>query len=224
MLCLALGISGPLCAQVNVGLKAGYNRNFWTAKDEEPGLGNGYHGGLYVEVDVSTSVMFRPELLYIKRGFEQHLHFSGSTWDQNGTRTDWVEEGEATVDVDYVELPLLVGLQMVPGFWIQVGPVLAVRTSYSTCIKASETFTTGGATTVRELNYTSTDARHLQDVDYGVAVGLNHAWKSGLNVGARYMHGLASTAKESPKPITYTGIQVYLGWTFHFDQPFRGKV
>lgn len=212
---LAAIVSLPVSAQTAVGIKGGYNRNIWTMEDEDPANGHGFHGGLYLQAPVSDAVVFQPELLYVARGVKESVHSTTTLMDVNGTRTVVQEDGVQEVHAAYVEVPLLFGLAMAQGLRIHVGPELALRAGYGYSVKATRTTTTGGSSTTEELSLESDDDSNMQEWDYGVVIGLNYEWKSGLNIGARYVRGLSSLAKESPQPIKYNGIQASLGYTIH---------
>lgn len=213
MVCLAAGISGTLCAQVVMGLKAGCGYSIWTMKDNDPAKGSGFHGGLYVQAPVTEAVTFQPELLYVPRGVKESVQRTTSTWE-NGSMTTVREEGEAKIKTAYMELPLLIGLSLGQRLRVHVGPVLAWRTSYAYTQEFIRTTTVNGSTSTQAYHIESNDDSNLKALDYDVAVGLYYEDKSGLNIGARYVHGLASMAFKSPQPIKYNGVQISAGITF----------
>lgn len=210
----ALALAGGATAQVNIGAKLGLNYNIWTQADVDPSNGIGFHLGGYAQVPISDNLTFQPELLYSGRGVKETIDETLTYTNGFGDQVTEKQEGDATVSVGYLEVPLLLGIQAGEGFNIHVGPVLALRMGYNAKVDYTETTTVNGSTSTSSISAESSDDTGVASFDFGAAVGLNYELESGLNFGLRYIRGFSSIVEDAVDPVNYNGLQVSLGYTF----------
>lgn len=147
--------------QVKVGLTAGlnvsntvdaYNSNFST------GSIAGWNAGLTMDIPLVYPLSFAPELLFSQKGYSAN--------------TDY---GKFTQRTNYIDVPLLAKLRLVPGFSVVVGPQLSFLTS------TKNTYDTGFNTSYQE----SYDNRGDHSVVSGV-IGLSVDLNRNVELRGRY--------------------------------------
>ncbi len=139
---LALGIKGGISvSQVNADLFTTENRT-------------GFVGGAYAAFDLGPSLAIQPELLFVRKGaklFSQGVSIGGID----------LGDVETTLDVDYVEIPVLLRLSLP-----MAGPVgLRLLAGPVADIKVSEKTSLGGL-----ISY-SFNSDQIKNADYGIAAG-----------------------------------------------------
>ncbi|MCB0771604.1 MAG: PorT family protein [Flavobacteriales bacterium] len=211
---LALGLSVLTYGQVDIGAKAGLNYNIWTLKDADPSNGIGFHLGAYGRIPFSDMLAFQPELLFTTRGVKESIDETVSYTNAFMQMVMERTEGDATVKVSYIEVPLLLDIMASEGFHVHVGPVLALRMGYNSSLDYTETQTVAGTTTTSTFSGESSDDTGIAGFDFAAAAGLNYEMESGFNLGLRYLRGFTSIAENSADPLIYNGIQFSLGFTF----------
>ena len=102
---------------LDLGIKAGVNLATLSTDGETPGRRTGFIGGAHLTISLPESmVYFQPELLYSMKGFSESL--GGES---------------ATLALDYVDIPLLVGLRFDTGGSLTprvfLGPQASINTS-----------------------------------------------------------------------------------------------
>ncbi|MGI9543928.1 MAG: porin family protein, partial [Cyclobacteriaceae bacterium] len=105
--------------------------------------------------------------------------------------------------LDYVNVPVMVKFYPVKGFNIQVGPQVGFL------LNAKNKYKENGTSV--EDDYKDS----LKKVDFGLAAGLGYKTGFGLNIDARYIHGLADindlNVGDEIKNMVF---QVSLGYSF----------
>lgn len=160
------------------GLKAGVSLSHVNAQLFDTDNRTGFVGGVYGTFDLSPMIGVQPELLYVRKGaklFSTNVTIGGFTFGSVGS----------TLDVDYVEIPVLLRLSAPnPGpidLRLLAGPVVS--------FKMAEKISTTGLIGV------SLDSDQVKTSDFGLAVGGAAAIKNGsLRVVAegRYTFGLSN--------------------------------
>ena len=147
------------------------------------------------------------------------MHFH--TIDETFTYTDPLlgqvterEEGDFALKVSYLEVPLLLDIQAADGFYVHVGPVLALRLGYNSELDYTLTQTAGGNTSTTDISAESSDDEGVSGFDFGAAAGINYEMESGLNFGLRYIRGFSSIIEDVDDPVNYNGLQFSVGFTF----------
>lgn len=102
---------------MQLGLKAGVNLATLNTDGETPGRRTGFIGGAHLTISLPNSMFyFQPELLYSMKGFSEEV--DGDT---------------GTLALDYVDIPVLVGIRFDTGGSVTprvfLGPQASVKTS-----------------------------------------------------------------------------------------------
>lgn len=189
MIAALLFISGNVFAQFsfNKGIKVGYNiANLSVDPSTETSSRSSFAGGGYVELDLLGPIDFQGEVLYSPKG-----------------ATAKFTAGDSTYKVDYLEIPLLVKLQLplLPTLsWnIHAGPAFAFKISESTDPKQEN----------GRDNFSSSDV--------GGVVGLGvkfSAFISHITVDARYTFGFNDVSAHSDLKVKNNVFALLLGIGF----------
>lgn len=183
VLILALGTIVSVNAQetqnstntgASFGFKGGLNlSNMYTEDVDDENALVGFNAGLFLELPISSSLSFQPELLYSTKGAEV-------TYD-NAFAT-----GTGKFRLNYIETPLLLKANVTDNFNIHFGPYFAYL------VDSKITNETNGGTFDFEEEIDNDD---LNKFDYGLAAGLGIDF-DGFGIGARYNYGLQTIGKE----------------------------
>lgn len=178
----ALGLlhADPARAAMSLGIKGGVSVSQITSDILDPKWRTGFGGGVSLGIDLGPNLQLSPELLYVRKGaelFATKVTVGGI--DFGDIRT--------TFDVDYLEIPLLLKLNLVP-----VGPVkLNAIGGPTVAFKTAEKLTTSGLASL------SLDSDQLKTTDYGLMLGAGVAIPLGgcsLTGEGRYTWGLANVS------------------------------
>lgn len=165
--------------EVSFGLKGGFNAaNTKTDSGFETETRNGFHVGFYAENRLSDVFAIQPELIYSQQGFTE----------SNGA-------SEREQKVDYLNLPVMLKVYVIPGLFVEAGPQIGLA------INDKE-----------EINgpfFTSETERNPDSFDYGLGLGGGIKLFNGLMVGARYNIGLGELYEDVE--FNNRVFQVYLG-------------
>lgn len=185
----------PVQAQVNknmarIGFKGGVNfSSLYTKNSDNSKMLTGFNIGLFSKVPISEHVAFQPELYYTTKGSEVTY---------NNTFVD----GSARFKLNYIELPLLLVLNVTDNFNIQVGP-------YASYLL---TGTVKNESNVNLFNFEdNVKVDDFNRIDAGIAVGAGVDFGS-LGIGVRYNYGLTTVGKEKS----------FLGTTYTFPDAKNG--
>jgi len=172
-LCL-LVIAGGYAQNLSAGLKGGVNVAYINGYEEIAGdnVRVAYLFGAYAEVEISDKFSVQPE-----------VHFSSQGAVYEDTEDNFGEEFIQYTDdqfiLEYVNVPVMLKYYPVKGFNIQVGPQVGFLTTAKNEYKEN-----GEPVTV---DYKDS----VKSTDFGLAVGFGYKTGFGLNIDARYIHGLA---------------------------------
>jgi len=145
----------------------------------------GFHGGLAAHIHLGQQWAFQPELLYSQEG---------------------AKIGDATVKLDYVNLPLMIQYMFNNGFRVEAGPQfgLLVNSKYS-------------ASSGTDINAD----KDFKTPNVGLGFGLNYLSYSGLGAGARYNLGLSNIGETGNAEVKTRNLQVSL--FYMFDNRHKAK-
>ncbi len=180
------------------GLKAGLNfANVSSASSINSSSRSGFMLGIFLAPPAKKIICSRTELIYSKQGYDF----------KTSTKT-------GTVDLDYILVPQLLGINISKLLQLQLGAQMAFLINAN----ADSTNSGGGVTGTyaQVMNY-------YNKFDYGFAAGAEiHPFK-GLLIGARYNISLGKLYKEvqtgqapsfSSVDAKNNVLQVFAGWTF----------
>lgn len=158
--CIVLLSYAGLAQRSNLGIKGGLNiSNITVNGNTDWGSKLGGHAGLLAHIHLVPSLALQPELVFSNQGAKY-------------TITD----GEHTLNLNYINLPVLLQYMFNNGFRIQTGPQLGFLAGVKDKVNDTET------------NFFTTE--DFETVDVSWAAGLGYLSQTGLGVDARYNFGL----------------------------------
>ncbi|MBF03609.1 MAG: hypothetical protein CMP76_09965 [Flavobacterium sp.] len=156
------------------GVKGGVNfSNMYTEDVDDNNVLTSFNAGFYAKLPISDAVAIQPELLYSRKGAE--LVYDNA-----------FAEGTAKFKLNYIELPILLKLNITDSFNVHAGPYLAYL------VNAQVTNETDSGTFDFEDNYDNDD---FNKFDYGLSAGVGLDFES-IGIGVRYNYGLQTVGKD----------------------------
>lgn len=161
-----------------IGFKAGLNlANIHGDDAEDNKMKMGFHIGGFATIPFGN-LSFQPELLISTRGYKV------DTED---------DDSEASLNLMYVDIPLLLKFYATDNFNIHVGPQIGFNLSSKYKMDPEPDGFDGDA------------SDETNSIDYGAALGLEYDTDMGLVVGARYYYGFANIGKDYEETIEVMG-------------------
>lgn len=192
---LVCTLYAPLQAQVNkdiprVGIKGGVNFSALYTKDSyDEKMLTGFNIGLFSKVPITQHVAFQPELYFTTKGAEVTY---------NNTFVD----GIGRFKLNYIELPVLLIINVTDNFNIQAGPYASYLLSGKVTNESN----------VNLFNFEDNiNADDFNRFDAGIAAGAGLDFGS-LGMGVRYNYGFTTVGKE----------RSFLGTTYTFPDAKNG--
>ncbi len=170
-------MTGSSFAQhANIGFKAGlnsYNINNSSSSTYDSKLG--FHVGMIGHIHLSKQLAFQPEIVYSSQG---------AKYTFLGTQT--------TVNLDYINIPLMLQYMFDNGFRLQAGPQVGFLASAKS-----------------KTNNSNTDIKsNIKGIDLALGLGIGYIdTKSGFGVDARYNLGLSNINENTSSKSTNDGFQ-----------------
>ncbi|MCI9846465.1 porin family protein [Flavobacterium pectinovorum] len=184
---------GMLHAQDNnvnteFGIKGGVNMsNFYNEDADDKNMLFGFNAGLYATLPISDFVAIQPELLFTTRGSE--LEYNG------------LVSGSTKFKLNYIELPLLVRVNLTKNFNIHAG-------GYASYLVSSKITGEGDIDFEQEF-----DTDNFNKFDAGIAAGVGLDFNP-ISVGLRYNYGLTTFIKDgdNSSDLKNTNFSLYLSY------------
>lgn len=180
----ALFTFGIASAQdVRFGVKAGANFASLTgdAIADDVKMKAGAHVGGLVEFKFTDKISLQPELLYSMQG--------AKTTDRFDDGLGNIERTKSKVNLSYINVPVMLKIYPVNGFFIQAGPQIGFLVGAKS--KDETTFTDPGNLT--RIESTEVDIKDdLKTVDVSFNAGLGYDFTENFFVDARYSFGLTN--------------------------------
>jgi hypothetical protein len=184
---------GMLQAQENVttefGIKGGLNMsNLYTDDADDENVLFGFNAGVYATLPVSDFVAIQPELLFTTRGSE--LEYNNA-----------LIEGNAKFKLNYIELPLLVRVNLTKNFNIHAG-------GYASYLVSSKVTGDGSFNFEEEF-----DTDNFNKFDAGLAAGVGVDFNP-ISIGLRYNYGLTTIVKDGDdsSDLKNSNLSLYLSY------------
>nr|WP_315241938.1 porin family protein [uncultured Flavobacterium sp.] len=184
---------GVLQAQENVttefGIKGGLNMsNLYTDDADDENVLFGFNAGVYATLPVSDFVAIQPELLFTTRGSE--LEYNNA-----------LIEGNAKFKLNYIELPLLVRVNLTKNFNIHAG-------GYASYLVSSKVTGDGSFNFEEEF-----DTDNFNKFDAGLAAGVGVDFNP-ISIGLRYNYGLTTIVKDGDdsSDLKNSNLSLYLSY------------
>jgi hypothetical protein len=154
------------------GFKGGLNfSNLYTDNVDDNNVLTGFNAGLYAKFPISNNIAIQPEISYTTKGAE--LVYNNA-----------FAQGTAKFNVNYIEVPVLLVMNITDNFNVHVGPYAAYMVS--------------GKTT-NDSNFSSSeselDTNDFNKFDAGLAGGVGIDLDV-VNFGVRYNYGLTKIGKD----------------------------
>jgi hypothetical protein len=156
------------------GVKGGVNfSNLYTENVDDNNVLTGFNVGFFANLPLSDNISLQPEISYSGKGAE--LVYSNA-----------LVSGTAQFKLNYIEVPLLLVVNVTKNFNIHVGPYAAYMVSAKTTNKSDS-----GSYNFED----NIDTNDFNRFDAGLAggVGIDLA---AISFGVRYNYGLAKIGKE----------------------------
>ncbi len=164
-----LGTTNVNAQDFKFGAKAGVNLAYLRGNGETTDMRTSIHLGLVAEYKFNEQFAVQPELLYSGQGAKEK-DYMGQDFD-------------ATLKLDYLNLPVIFKYYVSEGFSLQAGPQLGILLSSK--VKASK-----GSLTAEE------DVDGIKSIDFGFNLGLGFKVNKSLFFDARYNLGLSNIGEE----------------------------
>jgi hypothetical protein len=185
---------GMLHAQDNnvnteFGVKGGLNMsNLYTDDADDENVLFGFNAGVYATLPVSDFIAIQPELLFTTRGSE--LEYNNA-----------LAQGNVKLKLNYIELPLLVRVNITKNFNVHAGGYA----SYMVSAKS-----TGDGDFEFEDQYDTDD---FNKFDAGIAAGVGVDFNP-ISVGLRYNYGLTTIEKDGDdsSDLKNSNLSLYLSY------------
>lgn len=156
------------------GFKGGVNfSNLYTEDAENSNTRIGFNAGVYAKMPITRLFAIQPEFYYTTKGAEV-------------TYRNAFVDGTALFKLDYLELPLLLVVNVTNNFNIHVGPYAAVLISG----KVKNDSNVGAFNFEDNINVDD-----YNRLDAGIAAGVGFDLGA-LGIGARYTYGVTKVGKE----------------------------
>jgi hypothetical protein len=153
------------------GVKGGFNMsNLYNGDADDNNILYGFNAGVYATLPISDFVAIQPEILYTTKGAE--LKYDNA-----------FASGEAKFKLNYIEVPLLVRVNITKNFNVQAG-------GYASYLVSSKVKGTGDVEFEEDV-----DTDDLNKFDAGIAAGVGVDFNP-ISVGLRYNYGLTKVGKD----------------------------
>ncbi|PWB23469.1 porin family protein [Flavobacterium sp. HTF] len=153
------------------GVKGGFNMsNLYQNDADDNNVLYGFNAGVYATLPIADNIAIQPELLFTTKGAE--LEYNNELF-----------QGNAKFKLNYIELPLLVRVNITKNFNLQAG-------GYASYLVSSKVTGDGDIEFEEDI-----DTDDLNKFDAGIAAGVGLDF-SPISVGVRYNYGLTKVGKE----------------------------
>lgn len=161
-------------SNAQIGVKGGVNfSNMYTEDVDDNNMLTSFNLGFYASIPLTSFIAIQPEFLYSRKGAE--LKYD-----------NLLATGSAKFNLNYIEVPVLLKLNIGKNFNVHAGPYFAYL------IDSKVTNETDGGTFDFEETFNNDD---FNKFDYGLSAGLGFDFES-IGIGARYNYGLSTVGKE----------------------------
>lgn len=184
-------------AQVQFGVKVGFDMtNFW-GEGAEHGMKPSYQAGALLEFKVSDRFAISPEVVFASQGgkFKISPTYMGWSLSQFG-----VKDITATYYTNYINVPVMLKFYATPSFAIDFGPQVGFNVYSKVSVSDGDESLTIGLKDMTKA------------VDFGLGLGATYSLSDNAFVQARYTLGLTKVfdGDESKNG----NIQLAFGWKF----------
>ncbi len=186
-------ISMGAMAQVEFGVKAGFDlTNFW-GEDLPHGMKPSYQAGLFMEYHFNDKVSIAPEVTFASQGgkFKIGKDLFGINVEALG-----LKDVDMTFNTNYVNVPIMFKYYATPSLSIDLGPQVGFNV-YSKISGEGQSFDV---------------KKNTKTVDFGVGLGATYHVTENLFVQGRYTMGLTNAFDQGD--MKNGNLQLALGYEF----------
>ncbi|MDR2065913.1 MAG: PorT family protein [Prevotellaceae bacterium] len=193
-------------AQIKFGAKAGVNLSTFT-NTEDAKMKFGFHAGGFAEFMISNRISIQPELLYSTQG--AIYSYSYSYLDENEEDDIINVDVDETINLDYINLPVLLKVKLIEGLSLEVGPQIGFLLSAKNKLEEKENG-------VKVLSETEDIKDQYKTFDVTAVLGLSYTFAEKFIAGVRYNFGLTTVIKQAEENHNPKNgiIQISLGYKF----------
>ena len=164
----AIAMSSLTFAQ-QFGVKAGMNVSSNSGlEDLNVKSKIGFNAGVFMNAPIAENFSIQPEVLYNNLGAKT----SGDI--------------DATVNLDYISVPVMLQYNATPQFYLEAGPQFGFLVNSKV---------TSSNPVVQELGNQLINKDNLKSFDFGAGIGAGYWFSPGLGINARYVAGFSDIAK-----------------------------
>lgn len=164
---------------IQFGVKGGVNFSSVVGDDfESPDTRTSFNAGVLVEIPYSDRFSVQGEVLYSAQGFA--VSEQGSVL---GVPYDY----DAEYQLGYIQVPILAKVYLVDGLNVQVGPQVGFLINEEVDYQPTND---AGDVPVSEENSA------LNDINFGIAAGLEYKFDNGFFVQGRYNYGITKLVED----------------------------
>jgi hypothetical protein len=196
-------LTTPMSTQTRFGIKGGVNLATLEIDDESTpnmntNMKTSFHGSVFVNIPLSSSFRFQPELMFSSQGTKSSAR----------TSTDPNLAGINEYDFRYLAVPLMFQWMSAGGFFVELGP------QFSYLTKANGDRLNSNSVELKESEY-------VKKIDFAGDAGIGYLSRIGLGLNARYVHGFTNVWDNDKSPGTssdakYKNRVVQIGLIYHF--------
>ena len=174
------------------GIKGGVNFATVTGDFDSPDSRTSFHAGALAEFPLADIFSIQVEALYSGQGFK--ANFEGPEGDK------------AEVQLDYINVPVLAKVYIVPGLSLEAGPQFSFK------VRDKFEINPGSSDGTVNLDHSSLSAK---DFEFGVAGGLTFQTEIGLFATGRYNYGLTEVFEnKNVGKVNNSVFQIGVGYKF----------
>ncbi|GAB2985541.1 hypothetical protein GCM10027049_25440 [Mucilaginibacter puniceus] len=164
-------------SKTQIGIKAGLSLTTLGAATNNGvsvnyGYRPGFQGGVFLEAPLSSSILFSPQVLYTQKGGNINTTISGIKFD-------------GYIQLNYIDVPLLVGFKASPNLSFYIGPQVAFLLSEKDVITASN----GSGST-------STSTTGTTKTLFGGNLGAGYKLNKNVGLNINYIYDFSHAAEE----------------------------
>ncbi len=188
-------ISMGAMAQVEFGVKAGFDlTNFW-GEDLPHGMKPSYQAGLFMEYHFNDKVSIAPEVVFASQGGK--FKIGKDLFGINVEAMGW-KDSDLTFNTNYVNVPVMFKYYATPNLSIDLGPQVG--------------FNVYNKVSAEGKSFDLDDFIKAKTVDFGVGLGATYHVTENLFVQGRYTMGLTKAFDQGD--MRNGNLQFALGYEF----------
>ncbi len=150
----------------------------------------GFQGGMFIEAPLSSSISFSPQVLFTQKGGNVNTTINGVNI-------------KGFTQINYIDVPLLVGFKASPNLAFYVGPQVSFLLSQKDMVTVGSTTTT---------NTTTTGTRKT---NFGANIGAGYKFNENIGLNINYIYDFSHAAEQAySNGERNSGFVFTLGYTF----------